>query len=132
MISAFTLGEIAVKQADCCTAGGRHARRNKPALGVGRLTSKADLGFKQFAPAENRHTVVRLLPGPDRLVAHLPKGVARELMVLDFGFLECNQLRGMLVDDSLQLMQAGAHTVDIERDNLQVPVPFQGNDKIDC
>jgi hypothetical protein len=51
------------------------------------------------------------------MVAHFPDIIGRKLLVPNLGFLQADDVGTVLVDHRLQLMQAGANAVDVERND---------------
>ncbi len=114
MAAAFTLGEITVNDPQLATVSQSKGGRQQATLVVFMVVGKPLLHLQGLAERHQSHTVVTLLTMILDLVAELPYGSQRKIGILRFGFLQADNIGPMPFDQLLQLVQAGANTVNIE------------------
>jgi len=118
LVAAFALGEVAVHDGDRVAVRVGEGAPDKATLGVLFVTGEAFVHAQGFLARQQRHPVVAFLP----MVVHvIAKGLhfgQRELVIVDFGFLQTDHVGLVLFNQRRQLMRAGAQPVDIEGDDF--------------
>jgi hypothetical protein len=71
---------------------------------------------------EDRHAVPRTLALPDCTIAKASKGICRKRPLLGLELLEANDVWLRFGEESHEVVQAFVDVVDVESDDLQIPV----------
>ena len=75
---------------------------------------KALVDCQRCLPRQDSHTVVGFLAVESDLVAEILYHSQREVLILNLGFLDADDVRLVLVHQFLQLVWTGANAVGIE------------------
>ncbi len=77
------------------------------------VVGNADLHLAGRAAAENRHAVVGFLPGKHAVVTGCLQSLLREVMVLQFGFLQAQHLDRVVAQPVQHLRQTHLERIDV-------------------
>ncbi|MNN72947.1 hypothetical protein D3C81_1890260 [compost metagenome] len=101
---------------------------DKAPLGVFFIAVKAFVNLQGRLAREQGDAVMAFLPMVMHVVTQRLDLGERELVVVDLGFLQADDVWLVLLDQCRQLMGAGAQAVDVERDDLHGRQSWQNCD----
>ena len=107
MVAALSLGEITINH---CQYPGRgiNIRHNQTALGIFIISCEAFAHGNRLCFGQQGDTVMGFLAVIKNVVAEVFQVIEREHLVMDFGFLEADNIRLMLCDNRFQLVRPGS------------------------
>ncbi len=125
MLPVFTLRKIAIDEMQRLTIRQSMGCREQTSLSIRTIAAKSLADINGTIEAESRHAIMGFLSKLCRMVAELFDLGYRKIFILDFGLLQCDQVRLVFRNDSLQLMKACPDTVHIKGNDLEM-IPFWG------
>ncbi|MNJ54496.1 hypothetical protein D3C77_499370 [compost metagenome] len=118
MVTAFTLGEIAVHDGDRRAISIGEGAPDKAPLSVFLIAGKAFMQAQRCLAREQGNAVMTFLAMKVHVITQGLDICQWKLLVADLGFLQADNIRLMLFDQRRQLMRPCAQAVDVERDDL--------------